>query len=196
MATKTLEKHEEKHETTVEKESVKDREGREIPEKEVAPPPMISGFAFDDLTIDPDAIQGSRHAGPLLSGAPEDGSAGIAMLHKRAKLTVANGNFTGAVGPGGSLPFRFPASTILTTAVVQVQTAYNGTTPFVNVGTTPGGTNVLNQALGVQGQFFTNINAILPSDWTLYLSQVLGASTAGKCTVLISYSVPAKTIAS
>jgi hypothetical protein len=192
VATKTPEKHDavEKHENA-EKDTAPPEQKGMLPGKEL---PILKDLllpstqAFDDLTVDPDAVQGSRHIGPLLSGAPEDGSAGIAILHKRAKLlfsqTITN------------VPIRFAPSSILTQVIVQVQTAYNGTTPVVNIGTSLGGSNVANQTVAAQGQFFTNVNAILPSDWTVYLSQVGGGSTAGKCTVMILYSVPAKTMSS
>jgi hypothetical protein len=145
---------------------------------------------FDDLTIDPDAVQGSRHFGPILSGDPADGAAGIAMLHKRAKITVAqHGNF--------SIPVRFPASTILVNYIVQIQQSYNGTLAKINLGNTQNATDIANVDVTVAPtQVYGNFG-ILGSNWTIWLSQVIGAGgTAGKATVIITYSVPAKTIPS
>lgn len=158
-----------------------------------APPRVIAPLAIasiDDLSIDPDAVQGSRHNGPLLSGAPEDGAAGIAMLHKRVKILFSYGSF--------SIPVRFPPSAILTTFVVQIQQSYNGVTPKLNLGTTLNGVDSASVDLSVAPiQVFTNVASVLPSNWTMYLSQALGAgNTAGKCTALISYSVPAKVLPS
>jgi hypothetical protein len=158
-----------------------------------AAPPEVNLLVpsnMDDLSLDPDAVLGTRHSGPLLSGAPEDGAAGIAMLHKRAKIYFTNGSF--------SIPVQFPASSVLTTLVVQIQQSYNGLTPKLNLGTALNGTDVASVDLSVAPtQVFNNIATILPSNWKLYLSQVLGTgNSAGKCTVLISYSVPAKTLPS
>jgi hypothetical protein len=157
-------------------------------------PPEVTALApntIDDLALDPDAVQGSRHTGPLLSGAPEDGAAGIAMLHKRAKISVTqHGNF--------SIPVHFPASAILVTYVVQIQQSYNGTLAKINLGTTLNGTDIANVDVTVAPtQVIGNITSVLGSTWTIYLSQVIGAGgTAGKCTVLITYSVPAKVLPS
>ena len=182
-------KHDEKHDVAV--KDVKDL--KDI--KDTAPPlvvtPLVVPNTIDDLTLDPDAVQGSRHAGPLISGAPEDGAAGIAILQKRAKITVAgNGNF--------SIPVRFPASSILLNYAIQLQQSYNGTLAKINLGTTLNGVDIANVDVTVAPtQLFGNITSILGSTWTIYLSQVIGAGgTTGKCTVLISYSVPAKVVAS
>jgi hypothetical protein len=159
-----------------------------------APPPVVTKLAvpssIDDLTLDPDAILGSRSSGPLLSGAPEDGAAGIATLHKRAKMTFANGSF--------SIPVRFPASSILLQMVAQIQQSYNGLTPKLNLGNTLNGLDIASVDLSVAPtQVFNNITSVLGSNSTIYVSQVVGAgNTAGKCTLLISYSVPAKALSS
>jgi hypothetical protein len=187
VATKTPEKHEviEKHDVVV---------------KDEAPvlidaPPVITQFAtpvgVDELTLDPDAVQGSRHVGPLISGAPEDGAGGIAVLQKRVKIsTVQHGSF--------SVPVRFPASSILLNYTVQIQQSYNGTLAKVNLGTTLNGTDIANVDVTVAPtQLTSNITSVLGSTWTIYLSQVIGAGgTAGKSTVLVSYSVPAKVLPS
>jgi hypothetical protein len=151
-------------------------------------PALLAVGGLGDL-LDPDAIQGTRFSGPLLSGAAEDGAAGIVILHKRAKITFSHGNF--------SVPIRFPPSTILDKYLVQLQQTYNGTTPKINIGTTLNGLDVANVDVSVAPTQLQNpIATILPGSWTLYLSQVLGGSTAGKATVLIYYSVPAKTVQS
>jgi hypothetical protein len=144
--------------------------------------------SLDELTIDPDAVQGSRHFGPILSGDPADGTAGIAVLHKRAKITFANGNF--------SVPVRFPPSTILFNYIIQIQQSYNGTTPKINLGNTLNGVDIVSTDVSVAPtQVFGNFG-ILGSTWTIYLSQVVTAATTGKATVMITYSVPAKVIPS
>jgi len=156
-----------------------------------APAVVAAPNTIDDLSLDPDAVQGSRHSGPLISGAPEDGAAGIATLHKRANITVAqNGAF--------SIPVRFPASSILLQFVVQIQQSYNGTLAKINLGTTQNGSDIANVDVTVAPtQVFNNITSILGTNNTIWLSQVIGAGgTAGKCTVLISYSVPAKVLPS
>ena len=154
-----------------------------------APPPVINPLvptSIDSLQIDPDAVQGTRFSGPVMSGAPEDGVAGIAMVHKRAKITFANGNF--------SIPIKFPASAILVQWIVQIQQSYNGTTPKINLGNVVNGVDITSVDVSVAPtQTYGNFG-ILGSSWTIWLSQVLGGSTAGKCTVLITYSVPAKAL--
>lgn len=152
----------------------------------MTPTQLAAPTGIGDL-LDPDAVQGSHFTGPLISGSPDDGVPGIALLHKRAKITVSNGNF--------SIPIRFPPSSILMQVVVQLQQTYNGATPKVNLGTTPNGTDIASVDVSVAPtQVFNNITTILGSSWTIYLSQVVSAATNGKCTVLITYSVPAKTI--
>ena len=191
-ATATLDEPRDSKGTTSARETVdpkgsKEVDTLEVDTKDIVLPRAITGI--DDLQLDPDAVLGSRHTVPLLSGDPADGSAGIATLHKRAKITVSNGNF--------SIPVRFPPSTILLQMVAQVQQVYNGTLSKLNLGTTLNGTDVGTvDLLTGPTQVFANISTILPSNWTIYLSQVLGGATQGKCTILISYSVPAKTIPS
>lgn len=142
--------------------------------------------------VDPDGVIGTRFSGPIMSGAPNKGGiAGIAMLHKRAKITAQMGAFTG-------IPLVFPASSVLTTCIVQLQQTFNGVTPKFNLGTTPGGLDVATIDLSVAPtQVFNNLTTILGSNWTIYASLAIGVgATTGKATVLISYSVPAMTVIS
>lgn len=138
--------------------------------------------------IDPDGQLGTRFFGPVMSG-PLGQLAGIASLHKRAKITFANGTF--------SVPIQFPPSTILDRLIVQIQQSYNGTTPHINLGTTANGVDIATVDVSVAPtQIFQNLTTIMGSSWTIYLSQALTAATTGKATVLIYYSVPAKTVPS
>jgi hypothetical protein len=147
-------------------------------------PLAVSGV--NDLQLDPDAVIGTRFTGPVMSGAPEDGAAGVAVLHKRAKITFAHGNF--------SVPVRFPASTILLNYIIQIQQSYNGTTPKINLGNTLNGVDIVSTDVSVAPtQVFGNFG-ILGSTWTIYLSQVVTGATTGKATVMITYSVPARTL--
>jgi hypothetical protein len=139
-----------------------------------------------DLAFDVNAVQGTRHAGPILCGDPADGVAGIVMLAKRYVVTVANSNF--------SIPIQFPIGSLVTQMIAAVSTAYNGTTPLLNLGVVQNGTSAASLALGAAAQVFANVPVALPASGILWLSQVLGASTAGACTVLILYNVPAKTL--
>ena len=152
------------------------------------PTQLATPGGMGDL-VDPDGMQGSRFSGPVLSG-PVDGAGlpGIALLHKRAKILFSHGSF--------NVPVLFPPSSIVTELVVQIQQSYNGLTPKLNLGTTPNGVDVATVDLSVPPtQVFNNLQTILGSNWTLYLSQAVGAgNTAGKCTALIYYSVPAKTV--
>ena len=139
--------------------------------------------------IDPDGVLGTRFSGPIMSGPPEAGVAGICTLHKRFKVTAQTGAFTG-------VPITFPASTILMVLVTQLQQTFNGLTPHLNLGTTPGGTDIASIDLSVAPtQLSQNLATILPSNWTIYASlAITGATTQGKATMLITYSVPAKTL--
>lgn len=141
--------------------------------------------------IDPDGAVGTRFSGPIMSGIPGKGLAGIAMLHKRFKVTAATGAFSG-------IPIQFPPSSILTILVTQLQQTFNGLTPHLNLGTTPGGSDIASIDLSVAPtQLFQNLTTILTSTWTIYLSlAITGATTQGKATMLIEYSVPALTVPS
>lgn len=156
----------------------------------LAPPLPTQLAAPTDLSdlVDPDAILGTRFGGPLMSGALEDGAAGICLLGKRAKITAATGAFSG-------LPIKFPASSILINLVTQIQQTFNGVTPKLNIGTTPGGLDIATIDLTVAPtQLNTNLSTILGSSWTVYLSlAITGATTQGKATTIIFYSVPALT---
>jgi hypothetical protein len=151
--------------------------------------PAQRAITDSSALVDNDGVLGTRFSGPILSGAPnKPGLAGIAMLHKRVKITASLGAFSG-------IPLVFPASSVLTTLVVQLQQTFNGTLPKFNLGTTPGGLDVATIDLSVAPtQVFNNLTTILGSNWTIYASLVNGASTLGKATILISYSVPAITV--
>jgi hypothetical protein len=160
-----------------------------LPGEQPTPPPLAEApapFSLGDL-LDPDAIQGTRFTGPILSGDFGE-AAGIVLLHKRARITFANGNF--------SMPVKFPPSAILIQLIVQVEQAYNGTAPHLNLGTNLNGIDIANVDLTGVGptHLFVPITALLTSSWTIYLSQVLTGSTAGKLTAMMTYSVPAKAI--
>jgi hypothetical protein len=161
-----------------------------LPGEQPAPPPLAEApapFSLGDL-LDPDAIQGTRFTGPILSGDFGE-AAGIVLLHKRARITFANGNF--------SMPVKFPASAILIQLVVQVEQTYNGTAPLLNLGTNLNGSDIASKPLNVAPTHtFDPITTLLTSSWTIYLSQVLSGSTTGKLTALIMYSVPAKALPS
>jgi hypothetical protein len=157
----------------------------------IVAPPLVQPLAIasaTDLTLDPDAVQGTRFSGPILSGPVDGTAAGIVPLHKRFKLTFANGTF--------SVPVVFPASTILDRLVIQLQQSYTGTLPKINLGTALNGVDIANVDVSVAPtQIFNNLTAILGSTWTIYLSQAwTGSPTTGKATVLIYYSVPAKAL--
>lgn len=155
--------------------------------------PTVEPFAVNDASalIDPDGIQGTRFSGPVLSGAPGDGIAGIATLHKRVKITASLGAFNG-------VPISFPPSSILIKLVTQIQQTFNGVTPFLNLGTTPGGQDIAHIDLSAgPTQLFQDLTTILTSSWTIYASlAITGTTTQGKATILIEYSVPAKTVSS
>jgi hypothetical protein len=147
------------------------------------PPAVTLQASAGSLTLDPDAVQGTRFTGPIMSG-PIDEVAGIVLLHKRFKLSSAYGTFT--------VPVRLPPSAILMTLVVQIQQTYNGTTPKLNLGSTPNGLDIASVDLSVAPtQVFNDLTSILGSSWTFHVSQALTGATAGKATVLITYSVPA-----
>ena len=139
-----------------------------------------------DLAFDVNAVQGTRHAGPVICGDPADGMGGIVPLSKRFIVNVGNSNF--------SVPIQFPIGSLVTSMIAAVQTAYNGTTPLMNLGIVQNGLTAASLALGAAAQVTADIPVLLPASGILWLSQVLGASTTGACTVLINYHVPAKTI--
>ena len=154
-------------------------------ERLIATPFAVNGLG--DL-LDPDARIGTHFSGPVMSGGKDLGAAGIAVLHKRAKIVSTYGAF--------SIPIKFPPSSILTQYMVQLQQSYNGTLAKINLGTTLNGTDIANVDVTVAPtQIFNNITSILGTSWTIYLSQVPGAgATQGKCTVMVFYSVPGKAI--
>ena len=145
--------------------------------------PLAAPGSLNDL-VDPGAPRGTRFSNPVLSGAPEDGAAGIALLHKRARITVAHGAF--------SLPIVLPAGAIPMTLVTKVGPAYDGTTPILKLGTTANGAELVASVdLKVLGQSFNDITAALPANNTYYLSVAGTGMTVGAVTALLLYSVPA-----
>jgi hypothetical protein len=186
----------EKHERHEQEQAAIERADSGMIDDTVSGVPLIQTPGLDEIVLsaapgdlgdlfDPDAVLGTRFSGPILSGPMDGGAAGTAILSKRAKVTFANGSFSG-------LPIVFPASTILINLVTQLQQTFNGTTPKLNLGTTPGGLDVASIDLSVAPtQLNQNLTTILGSTWTIYLSLVLGGSTAGKATGIILYSVPA-----
>ena len=142
--------------------------------------------------LDPDAVQGTHFTGPLISGNMDDGVPGIAVMHKRAKFTFQTGNF--------SFALRFPPSAILLQNVLQIQQSFAGaTTAVLNLGTTLNGLDIISMDLTVAPtQLTNNMATILGSTWQIFVNyKTTGpAATAGKATLMITYSVPAKVIPS
>jgi hypothetical protein len=153
---------------------------------DTAPPVVSLAAAPTSLgqLIDPDAVQGARWTGPLLSG-PMDQAAGIAVLQKRAKFTSANGSF--------SIPIVLPASAIPLAVYTQIQQSFNGLTPTLKIEVTQGGATLCANIdlSAAPGLVTTPITGNLTSNWTFFLTVALGTVTQGKATVMINYSVPA-----
>jgi hypothetical protein len=158
----------------------------------MAAPPVIDLLAANNIgdLLDPDAKIGTRFTGPVISGDSDDGVPGIAVLHKRAKFTFATGNF--------SFALRFPPSSILMQNILQIQQSFApSTTAKLNLGTTPGGLDIVSIDLTVAPtQVTNNMATILGSNWLIYVSYVTtgAAATAGKATFLLTYSVPAMVV--
>ena len=153
--------------------------------------PLAAPGNIGDL-LDPDAVQGTRFTGPVISGNADDGVSGIAVLHKRAKFTFQTGNFSFAI--------RFPPSTILLQNVLQIQQSFAGsTTAVLNLGTTLNGLDIISMDLTqTPTQLTNNMATILTSTWQIFVNyKTTGpAATAGKATLIITYSVPAKVVPS
>ena len=150
--------------------------------------PAQQATSIKNLTLDPDAVLGTRFGGPILSGAPDISPvAGIAQLHKRFKILASYGAF--------NLPVVFPPSTILTRYFVQIQQSFNGTLAKLQLGSASNGSDIANVDITVAPtQTDTTITSILGSNWTIWVSMGGGASTLGKLTLLVFYSVPAQTL--
>jgi hypothetical protein len=130
------------------------------------------------------AKKGTHTLGPLVSGHT-DFVKGVAMLAYRFDVSGANGNFGGSA-PGVLL--QFPPGTILWKLIGTVDTAFNGTTPVLGLGTAPGGTQLASVALSAGNVETPTSPAILvtPSNGKVFVS-VTGAPTTGHGSFAILY---------
>jgi len=82
-----------------------------------------------------------------------------------------------------------PAGAMLVALNVRVTTAFNGTSPALNVGTTPTGVEVFTDAAGAGARSPTIPNLAFANDTDLYVSSAAtGAPTTGLGDVLIAYA--------
>ena len=135
--------------------------------------------------IDPSAQLGTRFTGPILSGPTDQSVPGVARMEKRLRFTSANGNF--------SVPIPMPPGSILLGVQTFMEQAFNGTTPTVKLEATTGGTAItgaidLTAATGTL--VTTALTGALPANGIFYITAALGGATAGKASMMISYSVP------
>jgi hypothetical protein len=114
----------------------------------------------------------------------------INFLRKRVDASVP----TPGLGVGVLFPNGLPAGAAITNAVVAVNVAFNGTTPAVTVGTTPGGTNIVSAADGpgtvgshVAVAWQTGQQVAALADQDVYVT-VTGGPTAGQADVVISFA--------
>src|SRR6516162_2603183 len=148
-------------------------------------PTPFAAPTLKTLMIDPNAILGTRFAGPVLSGNPLISPvAGICQLTKRLRILGGYGTF--------SLPLVFPAGTILTRYFTQIATSFNGTLPKINLGITANGTEIASIDPSVAAtQTDTLITLVLAKPWTVYVSVAGTGITSGAVNLLLFYSVPA-----
>ena len=90
------------------------------------------------------------------------------------------------------MPNGLPAGAVITGAWISVTTAFNGTTPGITVGTTPGGANIAASspvtALGTTPSttWQTGAQAAAAADQDVYIN-VSGVPTAGVADVVIQF---------
>jgi len=154
------------------------------------PVQLAAPSGIGDLSLDPDAIQGTHFTGPVLSG-PNDQVWGIAPLFKRAKFTVSNGSF--------NIPILLPNSAIPLAVYTQIEQSFNGTTPTLQYEASQGGALMIGAAIDLSQTprlVTTPITGVITSSWTIWMHVTLTAATLGKATVMLLYSVPAKALPS
>jgi hypothetical protein len=152
----------------------------------IPPPPTGEDGAPVDATaqllanplLSPIAVQGTNFRTPVTVGT---NSPGQVSLLKRADFTAATGNLTG-------VPYEFEQGSVLYQIVVAVRTAFNGTTPRIDFGTTSNGAQLGTQPLNVAGFFYVQLLASLPLSNIMYVTLVLGNSSAGSAAALMIYA--------
>jgi hypothetical protein len=111
------------------------------------------------------------------------------FLRKRVDASVPTPNMaTGVLFPNG-----LPMGAVIVGATVAVNVAFNGTTPHITVGTTPGGTNIVGaaEAAGAVGSvaavaWQTGAQVAATADQDVYVT-VTGAPTLGQADVVIEF---------
>lgn len=153
--------------------------------------PAISQLAASPVVPPIAPPSGARKAvhfaGPVVVGGKETVQ-GQVLLAYRFDIDFKNGNF-GGTAPG--VPIVFPTGSVLLHAISSVTTAFDGTTPKFNLGTTVGGTDVLSLNIGGLGKTEAptspSLLPALPTNGTIYASVTGGPFTVGHASVAIEY---------
>jgi hypothetical protein len=128
------------------------------------------------------AIKGTHFTGPICSR--QGAGAGVPAVTGETPLCLRyfldNTNVTDF-----AVQFPTPGS-VLWKVLVNTTTAYNGTTPKVNVGSSTGGTSDIASITPALGTVDTPVTVSLPANGKVYLN-VVGTSTAGAAQVLLLY---------
>jgi hypothetical protein len=158
-----------------------------------APPPVVTPqvlAAGASPLLVPQFAQKSTHLyDPLVSGGPGYVK-GVVLLAYRFEVDAGNGLFTSSA-PGAQI--LFPANSILWKVVTSVTTAFNGTTPALNLGTVANGVQVGTIALGTAGSTEAPTSPAIigvlsmTAAATVYLSLTGTGTTTGHADVAILY---------
>ena len=132
-------------------------------------------------TVANNGAKGTHFAGPVCSRQPVpglpplSGETPLLLRYFLDNTDVVN------------FPIQFPLGSVLWRVILVVGTAYNGTTPKLAVGSTLGGTDILNATIPAPGVLDQLVAANLPASGKVYVN-VTGASTAGAMQVMFMYA--------
>jgi len=137
------------------------------------------------LAVPAGARKAAHFNGPVSVGGTNDVK-GVALLAYRFDIDKANGNIAGGTTPGSTL--HFPAGTILWNLISQVTVAFDGTTPKLNLGTTPGASDIASISIAsISAAATTLLSTVLPAAGNVYVSVTGGPFTVGHATLAIVY---------
>jgi hypothetical protein len=153
--------------------------------KQDAPVQLAATPVTQPLMTPAGAKKAIHFAGPVVSGGKEYVQGQVVLVY-RFDIDKSTGNFAGGTTAGTTL--KFPIGTVFWKLIVDVTQAFDGTTPKLNIGTTPGGTDAASIALGSLANTETNIlSTILPASGNIYVSLTGGPFTTGHAAVALLY---------
>jgi hypothetical protein len=139
------------------------------------------------LAVPVGAKKATHFSSPVIASSKEYVQGQVPLVF-RFDVDKSTGNFGGSA-PGN--PLVFAKGSILLRAIVSVTTAFDGTTPKVNFGTTPGASDIASLAISTLGATESPaapaLLPALPANGTIYVSVAGGPFTVGHASVALQY---------